>query len=73
MTNVKRLAQAIAKSGRNEVGLAVLLSLSHEALSAKLQGRAEFTASEMITLVYALGLEERGREAEDIFFAKTVD
>lgn len=67
MTDTELLKQCIQESGLKKGKLAELLGISKQALSAKLQGRREFKASEIQTLCQVLGIHDAGMK-DKIFF-----
>lgn len=69
--NLLLLAKKIDDSGLTKNAIAEGLGLTRQGLYNKLEGKNEFTGSELKRLSSLLSLNER--EKEDIFFADYVD
>ncbi len=68
MTNTELLIQAITRSGMKREYIANRIGLSRAGLKLKIDGKNEFTQSEISALTALLQLTKAEREA--IFFAK---
>lgn len=72
MTNTAMLKSLINESGYKREHVAKRLGISRFALYQKVNGRSDFTATEIQNLCEVLGIQKLS-DKERIFFAKEVD
>lgn len=71
MTNFGLLKSRMTDSGMTMVAIAKKAGFTRETLYNRLNGKGEFSASEMVSLSKVLNLSNSDRDA--IFFAETVE
>ena len=71
MTDTKKINDVITNSGLKKTFIAKKINLSHQALYNKLNGKTEFTLSEITALCGLLNISTKKRD--EIFFANAVD
>lgn len=71
MTNTNLLRECIKKSGLKQAAIAKKCGFSRQTLINKIEGRSEFTASDIAIISKMLSLTPSKRDC--IFFANTVE
>jgi DNA-binding phage protein len=71
MPNIEMLKEKIKESGMTIVAISEKSSILRETLYNRLNGKGEFTASEIVGLTRALGLSKADRDC--IFFGERVN
>lgn len=62
----KKLRAVLERFGQNQSDLAELLGLTYQSVSIKINGKKDWTQSEMFKIIHCYGLTPE--EAMDIFF-----